>query len=116
VKAGTLTAIAVSPKTMAALPGVPSISDAAAAAGLPKYAIPTLWYGIIGPKGIPQDVLAKLNGALVEALAKPAVREKLIAGGASPADNASAAYLQDTIRSDFVRYGEMIKSINITLD
>ena len=116
VKAGTLTAIAVSPRTMAALPGVPSLTDAAAAAGLPKYVIPTLWYGIIGPKGISQDIQAKLNGALVEALAKPSIREKLIAGGATPAENVSAAYLQDTIRSDYIRYGEMIKSINVTLD
>ena len=116
VKAGTLTAIAVSPKPMAALPGVPALSDAVIAAGLPKYVIPTLWYGIIGPKGIPQDVLARLNAALVDALARPALREKLIAGGASPADNMSSAYLQETIRSDYVRYGDMLKTINVTVD
>lgn len=116
VQAGTLNAIAVSPRPMAALPGVPSLTEAAAAAGMPKYVIPTLWYGIIGPKGIPQDVLAKLNGALAEALAKPAIREKLIAGGAIPADNSGSAFLQDTIRSDFVRYGDMLKSINVTID
>ena len=78
--------------------------------------IPTLWYGIIGPKGIPQDVLARLNAALVDALARPALREKLIAGGASPADNMSSAYLQETIRSDYVRYGDMLKTINVTVD
>ena len=116
VKSGALTAIAVSPKPMAALPGVPSLSEAAAAAGVPKYAIPSLWYGIIGPKGMPQDVLARLNAALVETLAKPSVREKLIAGGAIPADNTSIGYLQDTIRSDFARYGDMLKTINVTID
>lgn len=116
VQAGTLNAIAVSPRAMASLPGVPSLNDAVAAAGMPKYVIPTLWYGIIGPKGIPQDVLARLNRALVDALAKPSVREKLIAGGAIPAENTTSAYLQNTISSDFVRYGEMLKSINVTLD
>lgn len=116
VKAGTLNAIAVSPKPMAALPGVPSLTDAVAAAGMPKYVIPTLWYGVIGPKGIPQDVLTRLNAALVETLAKPSVREKLIAGGAMPADNMSSSYLQDTIRSDYVRYGDMLKTINVTID
>jgi len=116
VQAGTLTAIAVSPQPMAVLPGVPSLAQAVADAGLPNYAIPTLWYGIIGPKGIPQDVLTRLNVALKDALAKPAVREKLIAGGAIPADNTSIAFLQDAIRSDFVRYGDMLKSINVTID
>jgi tripartite-type tricarboxylate transporter receptor subunit TctC len=116
VQAGTLTAIAVSPQPMAVLPGVPSLAQAVADAGLPNYAIPTLWYGIIGPKGIPQDVLTRLNVALKDALAKPAVREKLIAGGAIPADNTSIAFLQDAIRSDFVRYGDMLKTINVTID
>jgi tripartite-type tricarboxylate transporter receptor subunit TctC len=116
VQAGTLNAIAVSPRPRAALPGVPSLTEAAAAAGLPKYVIPTLWYGIIGPKGVPQDVLARLNGALAEALAKPAIREKLIAGGATPTVNNSSAFLQDAIRSDFTRYGEMLKTINVTVD
>ncbi len=116
VQAGTLTAIAVSPEPMAALPGVPSLKQAVADAGMPNYLIPTLWYGIIGPKGIPQDVLNKLNAALQEALAKPAVREKLIAGGAIPAQDASIAYLQDIIRSDFTRYGDMLKTIQVTID
>ncbi len=116
VKAGTLNAIAVSPRPMAALPGVPALSDAVVAAGMPKYMIPTLWYGIIGPKGVPQDVLARLNAALVEALAKPSVRDRLVAGGASPADSMSSSFLLDTIRSDHARYGEMLKTINVTVD
>ena len=116
IKAGTLSAIAVSPKASAALPGVPGLAEAAAAAGIPNYTIPALWYGIVGPKGLPADVVAKLNKALAETLAKPAVREKLIAGGAIPAENTSSAFLADVIRSDHLRYGEMLKTINVTLN
>jgi len=116
VQAGTLKAIAVSPKASASMPGVPALAEAAAAAGVPNYAIPALWYGIIGPKGMPADVLTKLNGALAETLDKPDVREKLVAGGAIPAENTSSAFLAEEIRSDFRRYGEMLKTIAVTLN
>jgi tripartite-type tricarboxylate transporter receptor subunit TctC len=116
VKAGTLSAIAVSPRPVSALPGVPGLTEAAAAAGIPNYSIPTLWYGIIGPKGMPPDVVAKLNKVLADTLAKPAVRDKLIESGATPAENTSSTYLGETIRSDHARFGAMLKTINVTID
>jgi len=47
VKSGQLTALAVSPKAIDELPNVPSVADAAAAAGLPGYVPPAIWYGIV---------------------------------------------------------------------
>ena len=116
VKSGTLTAIAVSPKPVAALPGVPGIAEAAASAGIPNYSLPALWYGVIGPKGMPADVVARLNKAVADALAKPAVRDKLIESGAVPSENTTGAYLGDTIRSDYSKFGAMLKTINVTID
>jgi tripartite-type tricarboxylate transporter receptor subunit TctC len=37
----------------------------------------SFWNGLWVPKGTPRDVIAKLNGAVVEALADPAVRQRL---------------------------------------
>jgi len=34
------------------------------------------WFGFFAPKGTPKDVIAKLNGAMVQVLAEPAVRSK----------------------------------------
>ena len=34
------------------------------------------WFGFFAPKGTPKDVIAKLNAAMVEALADPAVRKR----------------------------------------
>lgn len=116
VKAGTLSAIAISPARTTALPGVPGLAEAAAAAGIPKYQIPTLWYGIVGPKGLPAEVVATLNKALSQTLAMPEVRQKLIEGGATPAEDSSSAFLADVMRSDYVRYGQMLKTINVTVD
>ena len=53
-------------------PDIPTADEA----GLPGfYASP--WFAIWAPKGTPQDVIAKLNAAVVDALADPAVRARL---------------------------------------
>ena len=41
----------------------------------------TFWYGLWAPKGTPKDVIAKLNAAVVDALADPAVRQRLAEHG-----------------------------------
>ena len=113
VNAGRLNAIAVSPKTLSELPGVPSVADAAATAGIPAFAPPVLWYGLFVPKGTPSDVVARLNDALVQTLKKPEVRERLLASGAIPAENTSGEYLESVIKAEYDRYGAMLKAMNI---
>lgn len=73
VKAGKVRAHAVTARSRsAAAPDVPSADEA----GLPGFHM-SIWYGIWAPKGTPKDVIAKLNAALVEALADPATRQRL---------------------------------------
>jgi tripartite-type tricarboxylate transporter receptor subunit TctC len=116
VKSGKLTALAVSPRRIDELPGVPTLAEAAAAAGLPNYTAPTLWYGLVAPKGTPADVIAKLNAAMVQTLNQPEVKAKMIAAGATPADNTSSAFLASMLRSDSDRYAGMIKSLHISVE
>jgi tripartite-type tricarboxylate transporter receptor subunit TctC len=72
VRAGTIKAIAnMSPQRSAAVPDIPT-SDEGGVPGV--YA--SGWFGFFAPKGTPKDVIAKLNGAMVEALADPAVRKR----------------------------------------
>ena len=113
IKGGKLTAIAVSPKALDELPGVPSLAEAAPAAGVPGFSPPVLWYGFVAPRGTPTDVVAKLNAAMVQTLKKPDVRERLIASGALPAEDTSGEYLSGVIRSEYDRYGAMLKTMNI---
>lgn len=42
------------------------------------------WGGLVGPAGIPADIVAKLNAAANKALANPAVREKMLSVGLEP--------------------------------
>jgi tripartite-type tricarboxylate transporter receptor subunit TctC len=41
----------------------------------------TTWYGVFGPRGIPADVVAKLNKVLNESIRDPAVAERLVKAG-----------------------------------
>ena len=116
IKGGRLTAIAVSPKKIDELPGVPAITDVAAGAGVPSYAPPAIWYGIVAPAGTPRDIVARLNGAMAMTLKKPDIRDKLIAAGAVPAEDASSENFGRIIQNDFNRYSVMLKTLNITVD
>ena len=72
VRGGTIKAIAnLSPQRSASMPDIPT-SDETGVPGLYMSG----WFGFFAPKGTPKDVIAKLNGAMVQALADPAVKAK----------------------------------------
>jgi tripartite-type tricarboxylate transporter receptor subunit TctC len=72
VQAGKIKAIAnLSPRRSPALPDIPT-SDESGVPGLYMSG----WFGFFAPKGTPQAVIAKLNGAMTQALAEPAVRAR----------------------------------------
>jgi tripartite-type tricarboxylate transporter receptor subunit TctC len=73
VRSGQLRAFAVmAPHRLAAAPEVPTVDEA----GVPGLYVST-WYGLWVPKGTPADIVARLNSAVVAALADPAVRGRL---------------------------------------
>jgi tripartite-type tricarboxylate transporter receptor subunit TctC len=72
VRAGTIKAIAnLSPQRSASMPDIPT-SDETGVPGLYMSG----WFGFWAPKGTPKDIIAKLNGAMVQALADPAIRAR----------------------------------------
>ena len=73
VRAGNVKAYAVTAKSrLAAAPDVPTVDEA----GLPGYHVLS-WHAVWVPKTTPKPVVAKLNAAVIEALADPAVRKRL---------------------------------------
>lgn len=73
VRFGTIKAYAVTaPSRLPAAPDIPTVDEA----GLPGFYI-SAWEGVWVPKGTPKDVIARLNAAIVAALADPSVRQRL---------------------------------------
>ena len=72
VRAGTIKALAnLSPQRSGSMPDIPTSDES----GVPKLHVPG-WFGLFAPKATPQDVIAKLNAALVTALANADVRAR----------------------------------------
>ncbi len=77
-KNGAIKAFAVtSPTRLASAPDVPTVDEA----GLPGLYI-SYWHGIWAPKSTPKEIVAKLNAAVVAALANPAVKQRFRRTGA----------------------------------
>ena len=72
VRGGTMKAMAnLGAQRSPTMPDIPTSDEQ----GVPGLHMPG-WFGFFGPKGLPKDVIAKLNGAMVQALADPAVRAR----------------------------------------
>jgi len=67
----------------AMLPDVPSMAEAGAEVGMRGYDMPA-WRSIMGPAGMPADVVAVLNRAIQQALASPDLRERFAKAGSVP--------------------------------
>jgi tripartite-type tricarboxylate transporter receptor subunit TctC len=72
VRAGTVRAYAVMAKDRwSALPDIPSIDDTGVRGLYVAY-----WHGLWAPKGTPKDIIARLNAAVMQALADPTVKQR----------------------------------------
>lgn len=59
-------------------PDVPTTAEA----GLPAYNVDGGWFGMFGPANMPAEIVDRIQGAVKTALARPKVRERLVAMGA----------------------------------
>jgi len=108
IKGGKLRALAVTTATRSSqLPDVPTMQEA----GYPSVGI-TTWYGLYATGGTPKAVIDKLHAELQRALKLPDVQERLrgLAGEASTLNLEQFAELN---RSEFDRYGKLVKAANI---
>ena len=80
IRGGKLKALGIgSPARIAALPDVPTISEA----GVPGYEV-TNWWGIVVPAGTPRPVIERLHKELSAIIASPETRKRFEAEGADP--------------------------------
>lgn len=108
IKAGTLRALGVTSAARSPLlPDVPTIAEA----GVPGYDT-GVWWGLLGPGGLPANTLAKLHRDFVEALNAPAVKDRLTGLGAVPVGSSPAEFAA-LIRADYEKWGPIIKEAGI---
>jgi tripartite-type tricarboxylate transporter receptor subunit TctC len=114
VQAGTIRAIAVPAKTrLFSLPDVPTTDEA----GLPGY-YASIWFGLWAPKNTPKDAIAKLNSAVVAALADDNVKARLNKLGQQVAtrDLQEPAAFAAFQKSEADKWWPIIKAANIKVD
>jgi tripartite-type tricarboxylate transporter receptor subunit TctC len=111
VKAGALRALAVTtPNRLPELPDVPTAREL----GLPGIEIAT-WYGLYTAAGTPMPIVEKLHAELQRTLKAPDVQERLrTLGGQS--EDLTIAQFADFNRSEFDRFGKLVKSANLKGD
>ena len=111
-RGGKIKAFAVlANKRWFAAPDVPTIDEA----GVPGVHIP-FWHGLWAPKGTPKDVIDKLNAAVVEALADPAVRQRLTELGHEVAPRASRLRRPARLhKAEIDKWWPIIKAADIKL-
>lgn len=88
-------------------PEYPSISDE-----LPAFRMPPTWNGIVGPAGMPEPVVARLNAELVKALNLPEVKSKLEDSGYRTVAGTPHEFGK-RIRDDIAFYGPIFKSVGV---
>jgi tripartite-type tricarboxylate transporter receptor subunit TctC len=112
VRAGSTKAYAITSATrLAAAPDIPTVDEA----GLPGFYI-SIWRGVWAPKATPKPIIAKLNAAIVEALADPAVRRRLaeeLGQEIPPREQQTPEALYAHHKAEIEKWWPLIKAANI---
>ncbi len=114
VDGGAVKAIAMMTKERSAvLPNVPTTAEG----GMPGVEGYT-WNAVFLPKGAPADIVRKLNGAIVQAMDDPAVKDRLQGLGAQivAADRRSPDYLAQFVKDEIKKWEAPIKASGVSVD
>ena len=111
IKAGRLVAMAVAaPQRLAAMPDVPTFKEL----GL-EPVNRMAYYGILGPKGLPREVVDKVNSATRKALEDPGVRKRIEDTGSVVLGNTPEQFAQQ-MKDELAVYKKVVETAKLTLD
>jgi tripartite-type tricarboxylate transporter receptor subunit TctC len=111
IKSGRTRALATTgAKRFSALPDVPTVAES----GLPQYESVS-WWGIIGPAGMPQAIVDRLNTEIAKIMLTPEVRKLTLAQGAEATTSTPAQFLE-YMKGEMALYTRVIKEAAIKLE
>lgn len=111
IRNGKMRALAVtSANRTADLPDIPTLAES----GFPGFEAVT-WFGLVGPKGMPQEAVQKLNEAFNAALQSEDVRTKYATQGAEASPSTPEAF-GELIRTEKARWGQIVKDAGARVD
>ena len=114
VYVGTIKAFAVTAKNrLAAAPEIPTVDEA----GLPGLYV-SFWHALYAPKGTSKDVIARLNAAVVQALADPTVRRRLsdLGNEPLPRELQTPEALDALQRAEIAKWWPVIKAAGLKVE
>jgi tripartite-type tricarboxylate transporter receptor subunit TctC len=107
IKSGKVKAIAVGGrKRMAQLPDTPTLGESYP--GFEQIS----WFGILGPAGLPRDVVARVHSSMVRTLQAPDVNAKLVEQGFEIVASTPEEFLRH-VRAESDKLGKLIRDNNI---
>jgi len=110
-RAGRLRALAVtSGRRFALEPDLPAVAEA----GLKGYDVDQ-WFAVLGPAGVPDPVVDRLNREIVRIIGAPALRDKLVSQHFVPAPS-NPRELSAIVRDDVARWAKLIQQVGIRVD
>jgi tripartite-type tricarboxylate transporter receptor subunit TctC len=110
-RAGKLRALAVTtPRRSSMAPDIPTVAES----GIPGYDV-TTWYGLMFPAGTPKEIVERLHGAAVSALAHPAVKERFATTDLEPHSSTPEEF-GAYIRREIVKWAKVIKASGIQVE
>jgi tripartite-type tricarboxylate transporter receptor subunit TctC len=111
VKAGRLRALAVTTdKRIAAAPDLPTVAES----GYPGYEV-TNWHGLVGPKGLPREIVERLNREIGQVVLGEDMKKNLAADGLEPAGGSPARFAE-ILKNEMARWGKVVQQAKIRID
>lgn len=111
LRSGALKVLAVTTTRRASvLPDVPTLAEA----GVPGFDF-TSWWGVMGPAGLPEAIVQRLNAEFAKALRQPEVKTALASFAADPVGNTPQEFAR-TVRAEVEKYERVVTSAHIQID
>ncbi len=111
IKSGKLVALGLAyDNRIPQLPDVPTFAEL----GLKNYHA-TTWFGLVGPTGMPADIVTKLNSEVNRLLQTSEIKQRMMDAGAFPMGGTSAQ-MGEAIKTEIAKWAKVVQFAKLTLE